>query len=596
MVRSRLPLLAVVGIAGVLLWLELHQGWFPHDEGALGQAAERVLSGEVPHRDFDEIYTGPLSFLHALAFRVGGVSSAVMRWPLFLVALVWAGALYRIAIRFAPPAGAALVAVVAFVWSVPNYAAPIPSWYNLFCASFGALALLRWLETPQRRWLVLAGVAGGMSFLFKLSGIFYLLGAGLALVAASRPAGTAAAENGRLGAALVSALLLSVPLILAVPLTAAGGAEFARLVLPLGILCGALIGREWRDHVPTAERLRALAATLGPFVIGALMPVAVYGVFLVVVAGLGDTIQGVFVTPFRRVDFAAVHPPGPSNLLYSLLIGLLLVPRREGRGTHLLAAIAAVVFGLVVVGSGNRPGVYGMGWLAAWGLPLLASVGAAGLLLQREVSRHVMGAVMVTAVALGCLLVEFPFAAPIYTIYALPMVMVALAAVVRAGGGTPLPLQGVVAGFLLAFGVFRVMPGTVESLGVGFLKSDEVTTSDLPRSGLRMSAFDAARYEALVGAVQQLAPGRTLWAGPDAPEVYFLSGVPNRTRTMFEFLDASSTAEVPIERRVRDLGATLVVLKLAPSFSPPPGRGTIAALRAEFPNARPLPGFLILWR
>ena len=43
-------------------------------------------------------------------------------------------------------------------------------------------------------------------------------------------------------------------------------------------------------------------------------------------------------------------------------------------------------------------------------------------------------------------------------------------------------------------------------------------------------------------------------------------------------------------------GATLVVLKLAPSFSPPPGRGTIAALRAEFPNARPLPGFLILWR
>jgi hypothetical protein len=65
---------------------------------------------------------------------------------------------------------------------------------------------------------------------------------------------------------------------------------------------------------------------------------------------------------------------------------------------------------------------------------------------------------------------------------------------------------------------------------------------------------------------------------------------------MFEFLDASSTAEAPIEQRVRDLGATLVVLKLAPSFSPPPGRGTIAALRAEFPNARPLPGFLILWR
>jgi hypothetical protein len=174
--------------------------------------------------------------------------------------------------------------------------------------------------------------------------------------------------------------------------------------------------------------------------------------------------------------------------------------------------------------------------------------------------------------------------------------MLALAAVVRAGGGTPLALQGEVAVFLLAFGVFRVMPGTVESLGMGFLRSDEVARPDLPRSGLRISPFDAGRYEMLVGTVRELAPGRTLWAGPDAPEVYFLSGVPNRTRTMFEFLDASSTTALPTEQRVRDLGATLVVLKLAPSFSPPPGQGTIAALRAEFPNARPLPGFLILWR
>jgi len=51
----------------------VNRGWVPHDEGLLGQSAERLLAGQLPHRDFDEVYTGGLSYLHALAFEVGGV-------------------------------------------------------------------------------------------------------------------------------------------------------------------------------------------------------------------------------------------------------------------------------------------------------------------------------------------------------------------------------------------------------------------------------------------------------------------------------------------------------------------------------------------
>ena len=32
--------------------LTIDRGWIPHDEGLLGQAAVRVLTGELPHRDF----------------------------------------------------------------------------------------------------------------------------------------------------------------------------------------------------------------------------------------------------------------------------------------------------------------------------------------------------------------------------------------------------------------------------------------------------------------------------------------------------------------------------------------------------------------
>jgi hypothetical protein len=173
--------------------------------------------------------------------------------------------------------------------------------------------------------------------------------------------------------------------------------------------------------------------------------------------------------------------------------------------------------------------------------------------------------------------------------------MVALAAVVGAAGRSSASVQLVIVVFLLVFGLVRVTPGSVESFGSRFIESDETVPMKLPRSGLRVRASDAGRYEALIGAVQVLAKDRTLWAGPDAPEVYFLSGVPNRTRTLFDFLDVTAGA-VPLIERVHAVQASLVVLNLQPDFSGPPDQATVDALRAEFPNARSVPGFLVFWR
>src|SRR5438046_6522928 len=78
----------------------LERGWVPHDAGSLAQSAERVLHGELPHRDFDEIYTGGLSLLNALAFRVLGPSILTLRLVMFAVFLAWLPALYYVASRF----------------------------------------------------------------------------------------------------------------------------------------------------------------------------------------------------------------------------------------------------------------------------------------------------------------------------------------------------------------------------------------------------------------------------------------------------------------------------------------------------------------
>jgi hypothetical protein len=66
-------LVAVWAISGLYVANGMLRGWVPHDEGRLGQSAERILVGELPHRDFDDPYTGGLSYLRV---RAGALNRA----------------------------------------------------------------------------------------------------------------------------------------------------------------------------------------------------------------------------------------------------------------------------------------------------------------------------------------------------------------------------------------------------------------------------------------------------------------------------------------------------------------------------------------
>ena len=87
----------------IYMYSNLMRGWVPHDEGALAQAAERVLQGELSHRDFDDIYTGGLALLNAAGFRALGTNLASMRWVMFLFFVAWVPAIYYVASRFVSP-------------------------------------------------------------------------------------------------------------------------------------------------------------------------------------------------------------------------------------------------------------------------------------------------------------------------------------------------------------------------------------------------------------------------------------------------------------------------------------------------------------
>ena len=132
--RTRLIAAGLVALSIVYLAFFVSRGWIPHDEGMTGQSAERVLSGETPHVDYEEPYTGGLAQMHALVFRLAGVDLIYPRWVLFAGAVLAQVLIYFILRRYLEPIGAALGAWLALGWSFPNYFAALPSWWLLVCA------------------------------------------------------------------------------------------------------------------------------------------------------------------------------------------------------------------------------------------------------------------------------------------------------------------------------------------------------------------------------------------------------------------------------------------------------------------------------
>ena len=180
--RTWLVVLAVTWLLSTAyVWHYLDRGWWPNNAGAFSMSALRAHDGELPHRDFDEIYTGGTSYLHALSFDVLGTRMTSPRRALFLVFLTWIPSFFFVASRFASPLVAGLFTLLAATWSLPIYSEPIASWYNLFLATHGLAALVRYFDGGRRRWLLIAGACGGLSVLAKIVGVYFILAAGLAL-------------------------------------------------------------------------------------------------------------------------------------------------------------------------------------------------------------------------------------------------------------------------------------------------------------------------------------------------------------------------------------------------------------------------------
>ncbi len=608
LLRSHPVMLAlVVALTALYLGLRADQGWIPHDEGLLAGAAERVLAGELPHRDFDDTYTGGLALLHALALRLMGIHLLSLRMVLLVFALLFTAVVYRIAARAASPLVAALVTLTAVAWSVPNYFAGMPSWYNLFFSGFGTLALLKYLETDRRRWLFAAGVCGALSCLMKSVGLYYVAAVLLLLVYRQQVDAKRRETAGRtLGFSVftLAGLLFFVVLLLGVFSRRAAASDIVLFVVP-GLGLAIFLAAESLRLGRAASSWRRLLVPGAIFLAGLALPVGLYLVPYLATASLGELLTGVFVLPLRRFEYAATLPPGLAALGAAVPVGLLLLPplwRRAGRVESALLVPAIALLGLGVACGGHRE-IYTVVWHSV--RPLVPITTLAGCLIlvrgsERPPSRRLQLFLILSMAAMTSL-VQFPFVHGIYFCYTAPWVVLAMLFLVAEEPRLPRRLLVVVLGFYLAFAVVWLNRGFPPRLGVEYTRVEQTTPMGLERGGLRISAPKASLYAWLIDEVRaRSADGAFIYAAPDCPEVYFLSGRRNPTRTFYDFLEPDAGDPEGRVRRILALleehAVEVVVLHWRPEFSAGIDRRLAAEIFARYPRHAELVPFTVHWR
>lgn len=601
---SRAPQLITAGMMAGLslayLLIFVARGWVPHDEGMIGQSAERVLAGAVPHVDYQEPYTGGLAWLHAAVFGFAGMDLLYPRWLLFAGAALAQALTYLILRRFLAPMGAALGTWVALGWSFPNYFAALPSWWVLICGLACLWAFIRHVETGFLRYAVAAGLAAGVSILIKQTGLYVLMALIMALLYGGGwgERETTARWPGRIPGASVA--VAAVALAFTIIGARLALADLLYLFLPIVACSWILLTADGRQaYLPPGQRYPALMAALGAAAAPLMLFVAPY----LVDGQFGALIDGLFVLPQKRMQFASVDMPPPYWIFAGVpLVAMVLPLQKLGRAAALLThqtGLALWLLGaLLLTMSLYAVTPYQIIWQSARGFAALLPVATAWIFLSGRVCE-----VKERAILVGCItmlawasLVQFPFGAPIYFCYVAPLVVIAASAVAGTSGALRRPVVLVSATVLLMFAIASMNRGYIHNLGRHHFASALNVALDLDRAHLTVSAADAVTYRRVAELVADHIGNGTLVAGPDCPEVYYLAGQFSAAGTLFDFFDDDGSVESGLSDLSGWQTASVIVLNHRPSFSEGLAAEFAARIRTAFPNAAVAGNFEVRWR
>ena len=117
----------------------------------------------------------------------------------------------------------------------------------------------------------------------------------------------------------------------------------------------------------------------------------------------------------------------------------------------------------------------------------------------------------------------------------------------------------------------------------------------MPRGGLHVPIADAREYWTLVEALASRPAAGGLYAGPDCPEVYFLSGRANPTRFFFDYQGELYDPDTLL-RFLDDRAIATVVIDRSPAFSRPFPETFLDALLRRYSEPERIGRFLLYRR
>ena len=601
-----------ITIGGVIGWLRLGQGWFPHDEGMLGLSALNVCNGLLPHRDFDDMYTGALSFLNALSFKIWGESSISIRLMLFCWFIPFLGCVYAIAIRFVPPIGAGLVTVLAAAWSIPIYSAAMPSWYNLFMAAAATWLVLKFIETGAKRFLLYTGVAVGISICFKIIGLYVLAAILLLLLYRNQqrgyldephsdlnplsnqasPTPTNTADRSLLFSSFVSLALLGAASLSFKFINKADSLmQFVHFAIPFIALSLFLLRNEWVEATGTFRlRIRTASADCAILLLGVAVPVLILAGYYFYQNALDDLFHGTFILPMKRIDGATFDFPNLSLFLISAALGYIIfisIPKIEKTKGSSAPIWITIVLALLITSLSYTKIGFNLGFLSFRSIGPIVILGNLWLLIFRgsEMTRvQRQSFFVVTAVAFFVSLVQYPYATSTYFFYAAPVLLLAASATAKFRNEIGKKLLFAIGCSFVLFSCVRLHPAIPEVRLASVYVLQPLEKLSNPRCDLTIGAEEAKVYEEVVRLVTSNSePNDTILALPDSPEIAFLSDRKPFNGVMFEFFHPGLYSETEkVREQLAEHKVQIVVVNEGPLFSAPVSDEFRTMLQSDF--------------
>jgi len=184
--KSVVATAAVTAVAVAYFLLTWNRTLSTYDGGYLLHNFDKFARGQLPHRDFYDIYGAITYVVGGGLFRLFGTEVLVIRTFVVLLKALMAALIFRIGCRLVPRGFAFLGSILFILYWGDALDLVFNAPYGGHCAHFlallGILSMIRYVETGKKRWIAGAGFCSGLILLFKvLTGAFVLIGFGLFL-------------------------------------------------------------------------------------------------------------------------------------------------------------------------------------------------------------------------------------------------------------------------------------------------------------------------------------------------------------------------------------------------------------------------------